>query len=107
MHHHSFHLDSGSIKRQCLSSFLLWRLEADASSAVLSGIIEGLWSRALARGQKALPAGSGRLRRGNDFCPGPSLEPTGKAFTMLICVDKIKEKAKNSQAESYVDRLCL
>lgn len=57
-----------------------------------------------------MPAGSERLQRGSDLCSRLPLEPTGKVFTMLIHVDKIKrigKKAKNSEAELDVDHLCL
>lgn len=40
---------------------------------------------------------SGRLQRGSDLCPGPPLEPVGKAFTMLIRVDKIKGIGKSRE----------
>ena len=57
------------------------------------------------RTDSALHAGSGRLQRGSDLCPGPPLESTGKGFTVLIGVDKTKGKEKSREPPVSLNHL--
>lgn len=54
---------------------------------------------------RILHAGSGRLQRGSDLCPGASIRTYGKGFTVLIGVDKIKGKGKSRELPVSLNHL--